>query len=213
MNTKNLFTFAGITYAWYAFLLTVAPHGLVDSIYPGMSYSNLNVYYGGALIGLSVACVMVRSQPLGPGVSALLVAITIEQLTSVYVHAGSFLEADITPVDVVDFAISVIVGVGGAYLLLNARKTQSAALGLVLLGTMPLAACADRPGPAVEESDGTEEHLEAFMEAFEVAWNAGNAEEIGALYAEDAIRITSSKQTPLYGRNAIVAAHANGLST
>ena len=214
MNTKNLFTFAGITYVWYAFILTVAPQGLVDSVYPNMSESNLNLYYGGALFGLAMACLMVRSQPPGAGITALLVAITIEQLTAVYVHVGSMLDGGITPVDIVDITVSLIVCGGGAYLLMQSRKSQHATAGLIILGAMSMSACADSRAPAVDASvqDDLTERLEAHLDAFEVSWSAGDGETLGSLYAEDAIRISSAEQTPLYGRQEIAAHYSDRLA-
>ena len=33
MNVKNLFTFAGVTYGWYALMLLVLPREVMDALY------------------------------------------------------------------------------------------------------------------------------------------------------------------------------------
>ena len=44
-----------------------------------------------------------------------------------------------------------------------------------------------------------------FTESFSSNWTSKNAEAMGNLYAEDAVRIVSTRQTPVYGREAITA--------
>ena len=72
---------------------------------------------------------------------------------------------------------------------------------LVLLGMSTLTACsAKNDGP---NGANFVDLVEAHLSAFEQAWSTGDGSKVGALYAEDAVRITFSLQTPLYGRDAI----------
>ena len=50
--------------------------------------------------------------------------------------------------------------------------------------------------------------MENYTAAFEAAWAANDAKALAALYAEDAVRVSSAEQLPAYGRAAIEAVHA-----
>lgn len=50
--------------------------------------------------------------------------------------------------------------------------------------------------------------MENYTDAFEAAWAANDAKALAALYAEDAVRVSSAEQLPAYGRAAIEAVHA-----
>lgn len=54
--------------------------------------------------------------------------------------------------------------------------------------------------------------MTAYTQAFEAAWASSSAAGLGALYAEDAVRLVSDEQLPVYGRAAIQKAHKNNLA-
>ncbi len=122
MNTKNLFTFAGVAYGWYAVMIALVPQGFFNSLYPDLGQGNLDVYFAGTLLGLAVACLMMRSHPSGPGATALLVAITIDWFLALYQQVRSVMAEGFTPIGTVDLVVALILGVGGAYLLLPSPK-------------------------------------------------------------------------------------------
>ena len=72
---------------------------------------------------------------------------------------------------------------------------------LLSFGIGALTACSVKK----DDSDGTNVKVlvEAHISAFEEAWTSGDGYKVGAFYAEDAVRIVFSMQTPLYGRDAI----------
>jgi uncharacterized protein (TIGR02246 family) len=47
--------------------------------------------------------------------------------------------------------------------------------------------------------------VDQLSESFSAAWASGDAEALGQLYSEDAIRITSDLAAPMYGREAIIS--------
>ncbi len=62
---------------------------------------------------------------------------------------------------------------------------------------------------AVDLSDALARQLmQSYTDSFEAAWAEADAEGLAALYAEDAVRVASNEQLPVYGRSAIGAAHA-----
>ena len=62
---------------------------------------------------------------------------------------------------------------------------------------------------AVDLSDARARQLmQSYTDSFEAAWAEADAEGLAALYAEDAVRVASNEQLPVYGRSAIEAAHA-----
>lgn len=128
MNTKNLFTFAGVTYAWYAIVLLVLPDGVFEALYGSTAAldSIAADFLGGSLLGLAVMCLMVRSQPMGTATSAILIGITVDNLHALYVHVSTLIGAEvIMAADWVDLSVSLVVGVGGAYLFMQSRKDTS----------------------------------------------------------------------------------------
>ena len=126
MNAKNLFTFAGITYAWYALMLLALPRGTMDALYASTAVpeSAANLYLGGSLLGLAVICLMVRAQPIGSVTAAILAGISIDHLHAVYVHVSTMAGAAYGPGNVLDLGVSLIVGVGGAYLFWQSRNSR-----------------------------------------------------------------------------------------
>jgi len=81
---------------------------------------------------------------------------------------------------------------------------------LLSFGIGALTACSVKK----DDSDGTNVKglVEAHMSAFEEAWTSGDGSKVGAFYAEDAVRIVFSMQTPLYGRDAISQNFSAGFS-
>lgn len=128
MNTKNLFTFAGIAYGWYAVMIALVPQGFFNSLYPDLGQGTLDVYFAGTLLGLAVACLMMRSHSSGPGATALLVAITIDWVLALYQQVRSVMDVGFTPVGALDTAVALILGVGGAYLLVQSKESETAAM-------------------------------------------------------------------------------------
>ena len=126
MNVKNLFTFAGVTYGWYALMLLVLPQEVMDALYASTAVpeSADALYLGGSLLGLAVICLMVRSQPLGAATNAILAGISIDNLHALYVHVSTMAGAEFGPGNILDLGVSLIVGVGGAYLFMQSRKRQ-----------------------------------------------------------------------------------------
>jgi len=126
MNVKNLFTFAGVTYGWYALMLLVLPQEVEDALYASTALpeSTANLYLGGSLLGLAVICLMVRSQPLGAATKAILAGISIDNLHAMYVHVSTMAGAEFGPGNIMDLGVSLIVGFGGAYLFMQSRKRQ-----------------------------------------------------------------------------------------
>ena len=62
---------------------------------------------------------------------------------------------------------------------------------------------------AVDLSDARARQLmQSYTDSYEAAWSAADAQGLAALYAEDAVRVASNEQLPVYGRSAIEAAHA-----
>ena len=55
--------------------------------------------------------------------------------------------------------------------------------------------------------------MDQFTESFSAAWASGDAEAIGQLYSEDAIRIVSTSATPIYGREAIISDYGVNFSS
>jgi ketosteroid isomerase-like protein len=78
-------------------------------------------------------------------------------------------------------------------------------LGFIVVGMTAMSGCAGEP-------DDVSARIEAHLDAFEVAWAASDAGALGALYAENAVRIASSKQTPMYGRQAVVDHYAESFA-
>ena len=66
--------------------------------------------------------------------------------------------------------------------------------------------CSDQSPQDSDQSDTRALTLvNNFTESFSANWASKNTEAIGNWYAEDAVRIVSSRQTPVYGKEAIIA--------
>jgi uncharacterized protein (TIGR02246 family) len=66
--------------------------------------------------------------------------------------------------------------------------------------------CSDQSQQDSDQSDTRALTLvNNFTESFSANWASKNAEAMGNLYAEDAVRIVSARQTPVYGKEAITA--------
>ncbi len=79
---------------------------------------------------------------------------------------------------------------------------------LLTLAPASLTACATQAAPSVERAD-VMDAARRISERYAAAWNSGDVNQFGALYATDARHVTLSG-TFLRGRPAIVAAHRDG---
>ncbi|MDE3002594.1 MAG: hypothetical protein OXU39_01415 [Gemmatimonadota bacterium] len=130
MNSKNLLTGASVAYAWYALVLLIFPAGVFEYLYGDtavLEYVAVD-FLGGALLGSSVMCFMVRSLPSGSATSAILVGIAIQNLNIVYLRASALMGgAEYLPAQWIDLVVAVILGFGSAHLFLQARKSTPTA--------------------------------------------------------------------------------------
>ena len=77
---------------------------------------------------------------------------------------------------------------------------------VILATTLMIASCSESPISTEQDVEATANNLmDQFTESFSAAWASGDAEAIGQLYSEDAIRIVSTSATPTYGREAIIS--------
>ena len=81
------------------------------------------------------------------------------------------------------------------------RLTSPSIVVLLLFAIGTLTACSTKNDDS--DSANVMDLVEAHLSTFEEAWSTGDASKVGALYAEDAVRIVFRMQTPLYGRDAI----------
>ena len=66
--------------------------------------------------------------------------------------------------------------------------------------------CSDQAQQNIDQSNSRALRLvDNYSESFSANWASKNAGAMGNLYAEDAVRIVSTRQTPEYGREAIIA--------
>ena len=77
---------------------------------------------------------------------------------------------------------------------------------VILAITLIIVSCSESPVNTNQVDEVTANDLmDQFTESFSAAWASGDAEAIGQLYSEDAIRIVSTSATPIYGREAIIS--------
>jgi len=77
---------------------------------------------------------------------------------------------------------------------------------VILAITLIIVSCSESPVNTNQVDEVTANDLmDQFTESFSAAWASGDAEAIGQLYSEDAIRIVSTSATPIYGRDAIIS--------
>lgn len=77
---------------------------------------------------------------------------------------------------------------------------------VILAITLMIVSCSESPVNTNQVDEVTANDLmDQFTESFSAAWASGDAEAIGQLYSEDAIRIVSTSATPIYGREAIIS--------
>ena len=77
---------------------------------------------------------------------------------------------------------------------------------VILATTLMIASCSESPINIEQVDEVTANNLmDQFTESFSAAWASSDAEAIGQLYSEDAIRIVSTSATPTYGREAIIS--------
>ena len=77
---------------------------------------------------------------------------------------------------------------------------------VILATTLMIASCSESPINIEQVDKVTANNLmDQFTESFSAAWASSDAEAIGQLYSEDAIRIVSTSATPTYGREAIIS--------
>ena len=82
--------------------------------------------------------------------------------------------------------------------------------GFLISAFALLAGCSEEPVSLTETADMSAAELIAdFTEAFRAAWADGDAQAMGRLFEEDAIRIVSTSASPIYGRDAIVREFAS----
>jgi len=91
----------------------------------------------------------------------------------------------------------------------NIRKNRMKSLTyktVILATTLMIASCSESPISTEQDVEATANNLmDQFTESFSAAWASSDAEAIGQLYSEDAIRIVSTSATPTYGREAIIS--------
>ena len=84
----------------------------------------------------------------------------------------------------------------------------------ILATTLMIASCSESPINTDQVDEDTAANLmDQFTASFSAAWASGDAEAIGQLYSEDAIRIVSTSATPTYGREAIISDFAADFSS
>ena len=84
----------------------------------------------------------------------------------------------------------------------------------ILATTLMIASCSESPINTDQVDEDTAANLmDQFTASFSAAWASGDAEAIGQLYSEDAIRIVSTSATPTYGREAIISEFAADFSS
>ena len=89
----------------------------------------------------------------------------------------------------------------------NADESATAAVNIDSAVTV------SSPSEAVDLSEARAQALvNAYTVAFEAAWAGSDAAALAALYADDAVRLVSEEQLPVYGRAAIQTAHENNLA-
>tara|TARA_B110000240_G_scaffold63147_1_gene71937 strand:+ start:623 stop:1486 length:864 start_codon:yes stop_codon:yes gene_type:complete len=77
-----------------------------------------------------------------------------------------------------------------------------------------IVSCSESPVNTNQVDEVTANNLmDQFTESFSAAWASGDAEAIGQLYSEDAIRIVSTSATPIYGREAIISDYGVNFSS
>ena len=81
------------------------------------------------------------------------------------------------------------------------QLTRFLTLCLLLTGVSALTGCNEGENAASDLD--VMELVEANLNNFEETWATGDGSLLGAFYAEDAVRIASNRQKPLYGRKAI----------
>lgn len=82
--------------------------------------------------------------------------------------------------------------------------------GFLISAFALLAGCSEEPLSLTETADMSAAELIAdFTESFSAAWADGDAQAMGRLFEEDAIRIVSTSASPIYGRDAIVREFAS----
>ena len=82
--------------------------------------------------------------------------------------------------------------------------------GFLISAFTLLAGCSEDPVSLTETADMSAAELIAdFTESFSAAWADGDAQAMGRLFEEDAIRIVSTSASPIYGRDAIVREFAS----
>ena len=77
---------------------------------------------------------------------------------------------------------------------------------VILAITLIIVSCSESPVNTNQVDEVTANDLmDQFTESFSAAWASGDAEAIGQLYSEDAIRIVSTSAAPIYGKEAIIS--------
>ena len=85
---------------------------------------------------------------------------------------------------------------------------------VILAITLMIVSCSESPVNTNQVDEVTANNLmDQFTESFSAAWASGDAEAIGQLYSEDAIRIVSTSATPIYGREAIISDYGVNFSS
>lgn len=77
---------------------------------------------------------------------------------------------------------------------------------VILAVTLMIVSCSESQVNTNQVDEVTANNLiDQATASFSAAWASGDAEEIGQLYSEDAIRISSNSSAPMYGREAIIS--------